>query len=71
VGGLAGEAEGLEDEIGRLVDEIGRLANEVGAGGLGVDAGASESRQLLSPEAPTTLTSDEPPKRSSTFSVEL
>lgn len=39
------------------------LADEVALGGLEVEAGEVELRQLLSSETPTSLTSEEPPER--------
>ena len=39
------------------------LVDDVGVGGLEVEAGESDLRQLLSSETPTSLTSDEPPEQ--------
>jgi len=38
------------------------LVDDVGVGGLEVEAGELDLRQLLSSETPTSLTSDEPPE---------
>ena len=40
----------------------GLLVDEVGLGGLEVETGESDLRQLVSSEAPTSLMSDEPPE---------
>lgn len=40
------------------------LVDEVAPGGLEVEVGKVELRQLVSSETPTTLTSDEPPEQS-------
>lgn len=48
---------------GELEELVGELVDEVGLGGLEVEAGELELRQLLSSEAPTSLTSDEPPEQ--------
>ena len=39
------------------------LVDDVGVGGLEVEAGESDLRQLLSSETPTSLTSEEPPEQ--------
>jgi len=39
------------------------LVDDVGVGGLEVEAGESDLRQLLSSEIPTSLTSEEPPEQ--------
>ena len=41
----------------------GTTVDEVAPGALDVDVGWPEPKQLSSPEAPTSLTSDEPPGR--------
>jgi hypothetical protein len=44
-------------------DEGEGLVDELGVGGLEVEAGELAFRQLVSSEAPTSLTSDEPPEQ--------
>ena len=46
-----------------LAGGVEGLVDDVGVGGLEVEAGESDLRQLLSSETPTSLTSEEPPEQ--------